>query len=65
MPKSKPFRPLARLRRSPRRSHAGQDHGDGSVASALLPAPVRAGLYVDVENLPDAPHAQHTRKVEN
>ena len=51
-------RPLARLRRSPRRSHAGQDHGDGSVASALLPAPVRAGLYVDVENLLDAPHAQ-------
>lgn len=53
MAKPKPFLPLARFRRSPRRSH-GQDRSGGTATNALLPAPVRSGLYVDVENLSDA-----------
>ena len=59
MANRKSFLPLARLRRSPRESDAAQDRRSGATAAnALLPAPVRAGLYVDVENLSDAPHSQ-------
>ena len=53
-PKS-PLRPLARLIRPQHRQGDVRDH---SSAARQLPAPVRAGLYVDVENLRDTRHAQ-------
>ncbi len=60
MPNPKwPWRPPTRLIRAPR---GPTDHGESDLSSAAsprLPAPVCAGLYVDVENLPNTTHAQH------
>ena len=56
MPNPNRFLPL--IRRRSRGSDAVQGRGGGSAANVLLPAPVRAGLYVDVENLQDVSHAQ-------
>ena len=55
---SKPRSPLKPLARLIRPQHRRGDVRDHSSAARQLPAPVRAGLYVDVENLRDTRHAQ-------
>ena len=57
-PKS-PWRPLTRLIRAPRGTTNLGETDLSSAANPRLPAPVYAGLYVDVENLPNTTHAQH------
>ena len=55
---SKPRSPLKPLARLIRPQHRQGDVRGHSSAARQLPAPVRAGLYVDVENLRDTRHAQ-------
>ena len=54
----RPRSPLQPLTRLIRRQHPHADGQDHSSPAPQLPAPVRAGLYVDVENLRDTRHAQ-------
>ena len=53
-----PWWPLTRLIPAPRDPADHRDADRGSAPNLRLPAPVYAGVYVDVENLPNTTHAQ-------